>query len=44
MSQNQVTGPALSQETANSYNKLKQEYAQIFKVFIELEDEKKEHL
>lgn len=35
--------PQLSQENIQIYNKMKQEYAQIFKVFIELEDEKREH-
>lgn len=43
MAQAQPSGPVLSQETANLYNKMKQDYAQIFKVYIELEDEKKEH-
>ena len=33
----------LSQENIQLYNKMKQEYAQIFKVFLELEDEKREH-
>lgn len=36
-------GPQLSQETANLYNRMKQEYAQIFKIYIELEEEKREH-
>ena len=35
--------PQLSQADAASYNKLKQEYGQIFKVFTDLEEEKKEH-
>lgn len=34
----------LSQENVQIYNKMKQEYAQIFKIFIELEDEKREHV
>lgn len=38
------TQPQLSQENIQLYNKMKQEYAQIFKVFIELEDEKREHV
>ena len=33
----------LSQENIQIYNRMKQEYAQIFKIFIELEDEKREH-
>lgn len=35
--------PQLSQENIQIYNKMKQEYAQIFKLFIELEEEKREH-
>jgi prefoldin subunit 2 len=34
---------SLTQEVVNNYNKLKSEYAEIFKKFIELEDEKREH-
>eukprot|EP01016_Furgasonia_blochmanni_P048585 TRINITY_DN7255_c0_g2_i2.p2 TRINITY_DN7255_c0_g2~~TRINITY_DN7255_c0_g2_i2.p2 ORF type:complete len:180 (+),score=40.34 TRINITY_DN7255_c0_g2_i2:126-665(+) len=36
-------GPQLPQEDVQAYNKLKQEYAQMFKVFLELEEEKREH-
>ena len=43
MNQQNPTGPQLSQENVQLYNKMKQEYAQIFKIFIELEDEKREH-
>jgi len=46
MNQQMAPGGAqaqLSQENIQLYNKMKQEYAQIFKIFIELEDEKREH-
>lgn len=34
---------SLTQEIVNNYNKLKADYAEIFKKFIEMEDEKREH-
>lgn len=34
---------SLTQEVVNNYNKLKADYAEIFKKFIEMEDEKREH-
>lgn len=37
------TNPQLSQTDAVAYNKLKQEYSQLFKVYTDLEEEKKEH-
>lgn len=33
----------LSQETLNAYNRLKQEYSQFFKIYTDLDEEKKEH-
>mmetsp|Transcript_20820 Transcript_20820/g.24052 ORF Transcript_20820/g.24052 Transcript_20820/m.24052 type:complete len:135 (+) Transcript_20820:39-443(+) len=38
------TGPQNPSEIPMHYNKLRQEYGQIFKVIIDLEEEKKEHL
>lgn len=34
---------SLTKEVVDNYNKLKAKYAEVFKKFIELEDEKREH-
>lgn len=38
------TGPRDPNEIPMHYNQLRQEYGKIFKVIIDLEEEKKEHL
>ena len=37
------TAPTNQNEISVQYNKLRQEYAQLFKVVLDLEEEKKEH-
>ncbi len=46
MESSQQAGPLshLSQEHAQQYNILRQDYAQNFKLVIELEEEKREHV